>query len=127
MTDVVADATSVEARRARVTAICRALPEAGVASGTGQHSAFEVRGKKFVYFLVDHHGDGRVALNCKVESGSQGAVIASDPARFFMPAYVGAKGWIGFDFDAPLEWAEVEALLRGSYRLIAPKKLAAMV
>lgn len=111
-----------------MTAICRALPEAGVASGTGQHSAFEVRGKKFAYFLVDHHGDGRVALNCKVEPGRQGAMIATDPSRFFMPAYVGAKGWIGFDFDAAaVDWAEVEALLRESYRLLAPKKLAALV
>ena len=121
------DSESVEARRARVTAICLAFPEAALAPGTGQHSSFEVRGKKFAYFLVDHHGDGRVALNVKAAAGSQGAVLAADPARFFMPAYIGAKGWVGFDFDAaPVDWREVEALLRESYRLIAPKRLAAM-
>jgi hypothetical protein len=45
-----------------------------------------------------------------------------------MPAYVGPRGWVGFDFDAaPVDWAEVEALLRESYRLQAPKRLAALV
>ena len=120
------DPESIEERRSRVRAICLAFPEVALASGTGQHSSFEVRGKKFAYFLVDHHGDGRVALNVKVAAGSQGAMLAADAARFFMPAYIGAKGWVGFDFDAgPVDWQEVEALLRESYCLIAPKRLAA--
>jgi hypothetical protein len=128
MADGMSDPTSVEARRARVTEICATFPETNAASRTGQHSGFEVRGKKFAYFLVDHHGDGRVALNCKAAPGSQGAMVAADPARFFIPAYVGARGWIGFDFDvAPVDWDEVAALLRESYRLLAPKKLAALV
>jgi phosphoribosylglycinamide formyltransferase-1 len=107
-----------------VTAICQSLPEARATSRTGQHSAFEVRGKRFAYYLVDHHGDGRVAINCKVAPGAQAALIGSDPARYFMPAYLGAKGWIGIDLDARTDWAEIERFLRDSYRMIAPKSLA---
>lgn len=122
------DADDVEARRARVTEICRALPETDASSRTGQHSVFSVRGKKFAYFLVDHHGDGRVALNCKVAAGAQWPLIDAEPARFFIPAYLGPRGWIGFDFDyGPVDWAQVEMLLRESYRLLAPKRLGAMV
>ena len=41
--------------RARLSAICEALPE--VTSTGEQHIAYVVRGKKFAYHLVDHHGD----------------------------------------------------------------------
>jgi hypothetical protein len=97
-------------------------------SRTGQHTAFEVRGRRFAYYLVDHHGDGRVALNVKCPPGVRDARIAADPRRYFIPAYLGAKGWAGYDFDAgDVDWKEVSDLLRESYRLVAPKRLAALV
>jgi hypothetical protein len=119
---------SLEEQRERVSQICLALPEAAVGARTGQHLAFEVRGKKFAYFLVDHHGDGRVAVNCKAAPGVQEALVAADPQRYFVPAYLGARGWVGIDLDAPgTGWAEVAELLRESYRLVAPKRLASRV
>ena len=112
---------------ARLRTICLALPGAEATSQTGQHTAFEVRGKKFAYHLVDHHGDGRVALCCKAPPGMQDALVASDPARFFVPPYLGPRGWIGLDLDAAaLDWGEIAALVTESYRLIAPKRLAAL-
>ena len=41
-----------------------------------------------------------------------------------MPFYFGAKGWIGVGLDEAADWAEVDAFVRRSYRLIAPKRLA---
>jgi phosphoribosylglycinamide formyltransferase-1 len=120
--------SSADKRRERVAKIALALPEAEASSRTGQHTAFEVRGKKFAYYLVDHHGDGRVAINCKVPVGAQATLIKSDPARYFMPAYLGAKGWIGIDLDAgKCDWDELARFLRESYRLIAPKTLSAII
>jgi hypothetical protein len=46
-----------------------------------------------------------------------------DP-RFFVPAYLGPKGWLGIDLD-DVDWAEVEELLDASWRHAAPKRLLA--
>ncbi len=105
-------------------AICRALPEV-TATGAGRHVGFEVRGRRFAWFLDDHHGDGRVALTCKVPPGENVALIDGDPTRFFLPAYVGARGWVGVRLDVgEVDWDRIEKLVLDSYRLTAPKRLA---
>ena len=44
-----------------------------------------------------------------------------------MPAYIGSKGWIALRLDrGDIDWDEVTELVTGSYRLIAPKRLAAL-
>jgi hypothetical protein len=94
----------------------------------GQHHAFLVRGKKFAYFLVDHHGDGRVAVQCKAEKGLNATLVDVDPERFFLPPYMAHHGWIGLYVDAGrIDWDELEDLLRDAYRLTAPKSLARQV
>ncbi len=108
----------------RVTALCLALPEAESVPAGDRHTAFSVRKRIFAYHLVDHHGDGRVALNCKVAPGENTALIADDPVRWFMPAYLGPRGWVGLDLEAaPVDWDAVRSLLIESYRLVAPKAL----
>jgi predicted DNA-binding protein (MmcQ/YjbR family) len=54
-------------------------------------------------------------------------LVGADSERFFVPPYVGHKGWVGMRLDRNPNWDEVAALVRRSYRLIAPKRLAAMV
>jgi predicted DNA-binding protein (MmcQ/YjbR family) len=118
---------SIESVRERLKKIGAKLPEAEAeASGRlSEHTTFRVRKKTFAYLLVNHHGDGRVALCCKAAPGVQQRLIASDANRYFRPAYLGASGWIGFDFDGgAVDWPEVEAVLRESYALIAPRKLS---
>lgn len=112
--------------RARLIRICHRLPEAS--SEGNQHIAFVVRKRKFAYYLEDHHGDGRVALACKAEAGENAAIVASDPTRFFMPSYVGPRGWVGMWLDLPeVNWDEMQELVFNSYRLIAPKRLWSQV
>ncbi|MGD9892532.1 MAG: MmcQ/YjbR family DNA-binding protein [Dehalococcoidia bacterium] len=116
-----------DATLARVTEICLALPEAE-RTYTGQHARFLVRGKTFAYYLVDHHGDGIVGLTCKAPPGAAEAMIASGPVRFYRPDYLGSRGWVGLRLDLDsLDWIEVAELLTDSYRLIAPKRLVALV
>ena len=111
-----------EGARAKLLEICHRFPE--VSSEGDQHIAFSVRGKKFAYYLEDHHGDGRVALACKAEAGENAVLVASDPARFFMPAYIGPRGWVGLWLDLPdVDWNEVEELAAESYRLTAPERV----
>jgi hypothetical protein len=117
---------AVEKRRQRIIAICEGLPE--VTSRIQAHIKFEVRGKTVAYYLNDHHGDGRVAINIKVPAGQQQALIAAYPDRFFYPAYLGAKGWLGLYVDLKrIDWDEVTDLITESYRLTAPKRLAALI
>ncbi|MFO7252877.1 MAG: MmcQ/YjbR family DNA-binding protein [Actinomycetes bacterium] len=108
---------------ARVREICLALPEA-VEKPFGGHSApsFRVRDK---LFLITSE-DGR-SMMFKAGPGVQEALVASDPDRFFVPAYVGHKGWVGAWLTADQDWGEIAELIEDSYRLIAPKRLAARI
>jgi hypothetical protein len=114
-------------RLARLTRICLALPEAA-REDAGDHAAFLVRGKKFAYYLDNHHGDGIVAVCCRAVPGDNELLVASDPARFYRPAYIGPRGWVGLRLDgARIEWGEVAELVTDSYRLAAPKRLARLL
>ena len=113
--------------RVQLTKICLVLPEA-TCDHCGQHAGFYVRKRTFAYFLNDHHGDGIVGLNCKVLKGDNKVLAAAQPDRFYIPAYLGSKGWVGLRLDTgEIDWEEVTELVSGSYRLVAPKKLAALV
>lgn len=112
----------------RVRELCLALPEA-TEEPAGQHASFRIRGKTFVWFTDDHHGDGRVAVTLKAPPGVQQELIAADPVRFFAPAYLHHRGWVGVrvDRDTGTDWEEVGELVRDSYRLVAPKRLGAQM
>jgi predicted DNA-binding protein (MmcQ/YjbR family) len=72
----------------------------------------------------DHHGAGRPAVWCKATPDNQELMVGADPARYFVPAYVGPSGWVGVWLDGKADWAELALLLREGYRLVAPKRLA---
>jgi predicted DNA-binding protein (MmcQ/YjbR family) len=103
-------------------AVCLALPEA-VEQETWGAPTYRVRGK---IFAMERRGDGRVSLWCKAPPGSQLVLVGADPERFFAPPYVGSKGWIGVRLDDGPDWQEVAALVSRSYRLTAPRRLAAL-
>jgi hypothetical protein len=104
---------------ARLKKICLALPDA-VESVNHARPCFTVREKTFAMFLDDHHGDGRVALWCKAPPGAQGMIVESDPERYFVPPYVGSKGWVGARLDRKPDWQAIAALVGESYAMTAP-------
>jgi len=109
--------------RARIAAAVERLPE-GKAVPSGEHLSLEVRKRRFGWFMADHHGDGRLCINCKVPALIAAQLESSVPAQFHIPKYVGAKGWIGLWLDVPgVDWVQVEACLQEAYRLTAPKTL----
>jgi hypothetical protein len=111
----------------RLQEICDELPEV-TTTRHKSHTAFAVRGKKFAYHLVDHHGDGRIALECKAPPEENCALAESDPKRFFMPKYMAHHGWVGLYLDVGrIDWQEVRELVTDAYVLSAPKRLAAQV
>jgi phosphoribosylglycinamide formyltransferase-1 len=94
----------------------------------GSHAQFLVRKKTFAYFLDNHHGDGIVSITCKVLPSENTALAAAQPKRYYIPPYVGPRGWVALRLDAgKVDWDEVHDLLLGSYLVTAPKRLAALV
>ena len=106
---------------ARLRAICLALPEAVEGAGVGSPS-FRVRDK---IFAMQHGMDGRPSLWCKAPRGFQDVIVGGDPARFFVPPYVGHHGWIGIWLDVEQDWRLIADLVKESYRMTAPKRLSA--
>lgn len=117
----------MDARLTRLRKMCLALPETECRL-QGSHAAFSVKDKKFAYFLNDHHGDGIVAVTCKVGPGDNTALVGAQPDRFYLPAYIGSRGWVALRLDrGEIDWEEVSELVSDSYRRTAPKRLAAAV
>ncbi len=107
----------------QLRAICLALPEAAEEGGVGNPS-FKVRSK---IFAMQHGADGRPSLWCKAPPGFQGVLVESDPARYFVPPYVGHHGWVGVYLDGELDWGLIADLVEDSYRMTAPKRLCALL
>lgn len=78
--------------------------------------------KTFATFHVDHHGDGRVAVWCRAPDGLQQELVRTEPGTFFVPPYVGPKGWLGIRLDGDIDWGLVAHLLERGYRMVAPKR-----
>lgn len=103
--------------------MCAGLPETSERLSHGAPTFF-VRGRRsFVMVLTDHHGDGRFALWCAAPEGIQGMLVEADPERFFVPPYVGHRGWIGVRLDRGLEFDEVAGIVEDAYAEVAPATL----
>lgn len=119
--------------RQRLRRLCLALPEAEEVVAWGDPT-WRVRGR---IFAMEKRGDGRISVWTKAPPGAQEVLIGADPATFFVPPYVGSRGWIGLRLDGqagpgraerhPVDWESVAHHVRESYRLVAPRRLAAML
>lgn len=103
--------------------IALAFPEATERETWGQPT-FRVRDKIFVSFGVDD--DGRSQVTMKAAPGEQESLLA-EGEPFFLPQYVGAKGWIGVHVDDETDWRDIAELVVDSYREIAPRSLSERV
>lgn len=109
-----------------VREICLDLPEVEEVMAHGSPD-YRVAGKTFATHVINHHGDGHVALWLNVPAGAQEHYTAMDPERFYVPPYVGPRGWLGVDLDRGLGWTRVAELIREAYGKVAPARLAAEV
>ncbi len=108
---------------AGVRELCLALPETSERLSHGAPTFF-VRGKRaFVMVLDDHHGDGRFALWCAAPEGMQRLLTEADPEHYFVPPYVGHRGWLGVRLDRGVDWNEVAGIVEDAFSEVAPAKL----
>jgi hypothetical protein len=107
----------------RLRRICLELPETTERPSHGAPTFF-VRGKRpFLMVQSNHHGDGRFAIWCAAAPGTQQLLVEADPERFFVPPYVGHRGWLGVRLDRGLDWDELAGIAEDAYAEIAPAKL----
>jgi len=119
---------AAQRRRQRVAELCESLPEAAAEPAGVQHLAFKVNKKVFGYYCCDHHGDGMIALWCKAPPGEQGRLVAAQPAVYFVPAYVGPKGWVGIRLDtARVDWAAVKDHVFAAWLMTASSRVGKQV
>lgn len=117
---------------ARLRALALSLPETDERESHGS-PGFRVGGDKsgkyFAYFADQHHGTPHIAL--LVRTGSMDellGLVEHQPEIYFKPAYYGASGWIGIILNRPgVDWEEVAAWLRRSWRSVAPKRLTRLM
>lgn len=111
---------------ARLRRLCLALPGAHEVEAWGEPT-FRIRNKLFAMYASSgtHHGAGRAAVWCKSDPVNQELMVRSNPARFFVPPYVGPSGWVGVYLDGRVSWAEVAELLKDAYLRTAPPRKSA--
>jgi hypothetical protein len=102
-------------------ALCLALPEATERLSHGEPTWF-VRGKKTFVTYANHHHNDILAFCCAAPDGAQEILVGTDPERFFVPPYVGGRGWIGVRLDVPVDWDQIADLVVDAYRTVAPKR-----
>jgi hypothetical protein len=105
-----------------VRELCLALPEVTERLSHGSPTWFAGK-KTMVMYLDDHHGDGRLALWVAAPPGVQANMVLQEPDRFFVPPYVGHRGWLGVRLDHSLDWDEIGDIIEEAYRSVAIKRL----
>ena len=127
LSDYVARETSPDFLVQQVRERAMALPEADEVVSHGMPCFGIIKGKKFAYVSLDHHGDGKTALLVKISGpDEQAQLIEIDSERYYRPAYFG-DGWIAMRLDLGLnDWDEIDRWLARSWHAVAPKKLAAL-
>ena len=107
----------------RIRELCLALPETSERPSHGAPTFF-VRGRRsFLMVLTNHHGDGRFAIWCAAPDGVQTMLVDADPERYFVPPYVGHRGWLGVRLDLDLDGNELAGIVEDAYAEVAPARL----
>jgi hypothetical protein len=107
----------------RVRRICLALPETWEKISHGEPTWF-VGKKVFAMFSNNHHNDGHVAVTVPAAIGIQEMLIKKAPKKFYLPPYVGCRGWVGIEVDRVSD-KELSLHLKEAWRLIATPKIKA--
>jgi hypothetical protein len=110
-----------------VRSICLALPEVNERLSHGAPTFFIRDKKTFATVWDNHHNDQRLGLICAAPVGVQQQLVDEEPDRFYVPAYVGHRGWIGVRLDRKPDWGEIDQILVEAYTCVAPAKLIAQL
>jgi hypothetical protein len=108
---------------AKVRALCLSFPGAIEKLSHGEPTWFtKERGRVFAMFDDHHHGAPHIALWIPSTHDAQEMLVAADPARYFVPPYVGVKGWIGVVLDTNPDWGALPQLVTDAHALVSTRR-----
>lgn len=110
----------------RLRGLCMALPEVEERVSHGEPAWFVGGKRQFVTYSDRHHVD-RVAFWCAAPEGAQQILTDAEPDRYFVPPYVGGRGWVGCYLDVELDWDALQEIIVDAYVTVAPARLAARI
>ena len=107
----------------RLRRICLSLPETSEKLSHGEPTWW-VRKKMFATLDDHHHGADRLAVWLAAPLLAQELLVKQNPRRFFVPPYVGGRGWVGVRIDGRPNWRLVGTLVLDAYARVAPAALS---
>jgi len=110
----------------RLRKLCLCMPGAVERISHGEPTWFAgANGKVFAMFDNHHHGGAHISVYFPTPPDLQQALVAAEPERYWVPPYVGPKGWVAVILDADPDWAQVEKLAHMAFAAVArPAKRA---
>ncbi len=106
-----------------VRRLCLSFPDTEEVQAHGSPD-FRVRGKTFATYTINHHGDGHVALWLRSPPGAQQLYTEMEPELYFVPPYVGPRGWLGVELNTGISWETVAKRTREAFEEVAPASLS---
>ena len=100
---------------------CLAFDGATERLSHGEATWFARNGRSFAT-SADRHHDDRRAVWLAAPAGAQEVLVGNDPDRFFRPAYVGGRGWIGVYLDVPVDWDELDGLIADAHEAVTGRR-----
>jgi predicted DNA-binding protein (MmcQ/YjbR family) len=126
--------------------ICLSFPESEEFLSHGAPNFRIKKGRIFALFSDRHHGDATASIWLNAPPGAQAAWVAgADRAAadtkaagqkasktlplgtYFIPPYLGPRGWLGVRLDQALPWPHIYDLVHEAYRHTAPTKWQGIV
>ena len=92
-----------------------ALPDAFEKEAWGECTFRVTGGTMFAMTDCDHHGSGHTAVWVKADRADQERLVQSDHERYFVPPYMGPKGWVGIRLDVKANWTKIAGILRAGH------------
>ena len=112
-----------EERLEELRSLCLALPDAREVEAWGAPT-FRVKTMFATYSDGSQYEPPRSSVWIKAAPIDQEHLVRRSPDRFFVPPYVGGKGWIGAFLDIPdVDWDELKGLLWDAWKMSSPKRL----
>jgi hypothetical protein len=106
----------------RLRKICLAIPGAVEKLSHGEPTWFAgEKGKVFAMFDNHHHGGEHISVYVPATHEVQEALVAEDPGRYWVPPYVGHKGWVAIVLDTGPDWKMVARLVQEGFAMVASR------
>ena len=106
---------------AKVRKVCLALPDTSERLSHGE-ATFFVKKRSFLNMDSYHHGSAHYSAWVAAPLGAQDMLVRSDPGHFFVPPYVGYRGWVGVMLDTDPDWDQIERIIQDGYAHVAGGK-----